>query len=1029
MLASIIRFSIQYRGVVVFIALMMMLYGAYRISRVGLDIFPEFSPKLVVLQTEAPGYSAEQVEILVTQPIENALIGMIGLETIRSESIQGLSIVNVFFKENTDVYRNRQLINERLMGINNQLPLGVGAVVPAPMASSSATVMTIGVKSERLDLIELRSIVDSGLVPRLLSVPGVADVNVFGGKVKQLQIQIKPEKLKLYSIGIDEVLESAKKSSVIFGSGFIENHNQRLTLSFDNKTLSPEDVGGIILKQFPENTLYLEDVADISYGPEPPIGSGSIMTQPGIVMMIIGQFGANTLTVTKNIESVLDDYKIILNNQGVTLYPELFRPANYIETSIKSIVGHLLIGGCFVVIIIFLFLFNVRTAFISVVAIPLSLISAVIVLIESGINLNIMIIGGLAIALGEVVDDAIIDTENIYRRLRLNKALGKTESLANVVYDASMEVRGSVVYASFIVAAAFIPLLTLSGLAGRLFSPLGFAYILAIMMSLLVALTITPALSYLLLANDGLKDSEPPLLSLIQPIYKRFLKLTCEMPILTLLFSLSFCLFGISLVKDMGGSFLPQLREGHYIVHTTMQPGTSLEESIRSGNKITEQVLKIDGVRSMSQWAGRAERSADTYGSHYSEFEVDLESLSGKQQQHVLDEIRETLANFPGLLFEAHNFLSERIFETISGYSSPIVVNIYGNDLHALDRKAQEVANVMRGIQGATDVQIRAVSGTPVMSIQVDEDELSQYGLRPSDVFDVVQAAYQGVVVGNYQEGTLIRDINVILDDTRHGLQSLYSLPIKTTSGRLIELSDVARIQQTTGRYNILHQNAQRLQTITSHVSGRDITSLMNEVKKTVLEEIEFDSVTIPEFTGAALERAKTREELLVHSVLVGAFILMLIYIAVGSARHMLLILLNLPFSMVGGVAAAVISGASLSVGSLVGFVTLFGITVRNSIMLISHYEHLIRVEGMSWSIETVIRGAQERLPSILMTALVTALAMLPIALDSDNPGREIMGPMAAIIIGGLISSTILNLLIMPSVMHKFGKFKSSNQE
>ncbi len=1026
MLASLIRFSIRYSGVIIFISCMLILYGAYRINNAGLDIFPEFSPKLVVLQTEARGFSTEQVEVLVTQPIENALMGMIGLDKIRSESIQGLSIVNVFFKEDTDVFRNRQLINERLMGINSQLPEGVGAVVPAPMASSSATVMTIGVQSDILDLIDLRTVVDSGLVPRLLSVPGVADVNIFGGHVKQLQIQIKPEKLKLYSIGIDEVLNSAKKASVIFGSGFIENSNQRITLSFDSKTIKPEDIGGIVLKQFTENTIYLEDVADIFYGPEPAIGAASIMGDSGIVMMIIGQFDANTLAVTNNIENVLKDYEVILTKQGIKLYSDLFRPANYIENSIKSIFGHLLVGGFFVVIIIFLFLFNVRTAFISVVAIPLSLMSAIIVLIEAGINLNIMIIGGLAIALGEVVDDAIIDTENIYRRLRLNRKLKNPEPLSKVVYDASMEVRGSVVYATFIVAAAFIPLLTLSGLAGRLFSPLGIAYILSIMMSLFVALTVTPALSYILLANDNLKSNEPPLLRFIQPIYSWVLRATCSMPILTLILSIVLCLFGISYLHDLGGSFLPKLREGHYIVHTTMQPGTALEESIRTGNNISEEIININGVRSISQWAGRAERSADSFGSHYSEFEVDLYTLSGQEQQKVLDEIREILISFPGLLFEAHNFLSERIFETISGYSSPVVINIYGNDLNTLDQKSKEIAETLRTIDGATDVQIRAVSGTPVMSIDVQEDELSQYGLRPLDVFEVVKTSYQGVVVGNYQEGALIRDINVILDESRNNINNLYSLPIKTNNGRIIELQDVAQIEQITGRYNILHQNAQRLQSVTSHVKDRDLISFIEEAEQKILDKINFDGVTSPEFTGAALERAKAKEELFVHSILVGAFILILILIAVGSIRHMFLIMLNLPFSMVGGVAAAVITGASLSVGSLVGFVTLFGITVRNSIMLISHYEHLIHVEEMSWNIETVIRGAQERLPSILMTALVTALAMLPIALDSDNPGREIMGPMAAIIIGGLISSTILNLLIMPSVMHKFGNFKSA---
>ena len=1023
MLSSIIRFSIHYRGIVLFTTIVLIGYATYQLFRAGLDIFPEFSPKLIVLQTEAPGFSSEQVEVLVTQPIENALIGMIGLQTIRSESIQGLSIVNVFFEENTDVYRNRQLVSERLGIINNSMPDGVEAVTPAPMASSSATVMTIGVTSESRSLMELRSIIDTGLVPRILSTKGVADVNIFGGEVTQLQIKIKPDRLKLYSIGINEILQATKKATLIFGSGFIENTNQRLILSFDKPVVTPEEIGRIVLREEPDSILYIEDVADVSYGPEPPFGAATVMGEDGIVMMIIGQYGANTLTVTQNLEKLLQSYQDILADQGVVLHSRLFRPADYIETSLHNISSHLLVGGIFVVIVIFLFLYNIRTAFISVIAIPISLMSAALILIEMGINLNIMILGGLAIALGEVVDDAIIDTENIYRRLRLNRNLPNPEPVAKVVFDASLEVRGSVVYASFIVASAFIPLLTLSGVAGRLFSPLGLSYIIAILFSLLVALTVTPALCYVLLSSSKLDKNEPPVLQLIKPIYGGLVKLTCRFPYITILSSLALCIFGMQFLYGMGGNLLPKLREGHYIVHTTMQPGTSLDEAIRVGNRLTDAITDIDGVVSMSQWAGRAERSADTYGSHYSEYEVELEHMSGSEQQDVLDQIHDILRTMPGLLFEAHNFLSERIYETISGYNSPIVVNIYGNDLYTLDMKANEVVAVMQTIPGATGVRVRAVAGIPVMSIHLDTDELMQYGLRPVDVYEIVQLAYQGNIVGNYQQGSLIRDVTVLLDESRHTIGSLYHLPIKTPSGQMIELQDVARIQQTNGRYNILHQNAQRLQTVTCYVEDRDTVSFMNELRERVLSEVEFDSVTTPEFTGAAIEQAKAKEELIVHSLIVGALIFILIYMAIGSIRHMILTLVNLPFSLVGGVLAVYVTGASLSVGSLVGFVTLFGITVRNSLMLISHYNHLIQQEGLAWNMQTVIQGAQERLPSILMTALVTALAMLPIAIDSDNAGREIMGPMAAIIIGGLASSTLLNLLIMPSVLFRFGRF------
>ena len=1027
MLSSLVRFSINYHGVAIFLAMLMMFFGIYQFSNAGLDIFPEFSPKQVVIQTEAPGYSSEQVEILVTQPIENALSGIIGLETIRSESIQGLSIIQCFFDESSNIQLNRQVVSERLVTLGSQLPEGVGPAAALPLSSSSATIMTIGATSGTKNLMELRSMIQASLVPRILSVPGVADINVFGGDVRELQVLVKPEKLEQFAIDIKEVGAAALRATGIYGTGFIENDNQRFTLRIDGQPVSPETLAAVVLKQEGLNTVVLGDVADIQFAAEPSFGAASIMTEAGIVMMIIGQYQANTLTVTEGLEQVLADMKPILAQQGVTLHADLFRPANYIEESIKNLSGHLLLGGLFVVLVLALFLFNIKTAFISAIAIPLSLIGAIIVLLLMDINLNIMVLGGLAIALGEVVDDAIIDTENIFRRLRENQLAEKPRHAMQVVFNASMEVRSSVVYASFIVAAVFIPLLTLGGVAGRLFSPLGFSYILAILMSLFIALTVTPALCYSMLGQGKITRTEPPVFNFIKPIYARCLNLSCEMPILTLLASLSICLVGFTFLPGVGGQFLPDLREGHYIVHTTSKPGTSLKESIRHGNALTTEFLSIEGVESVSQWAGRAERSADTFGSHYSEYDVELAAMSGKEQQHVLDQLRSTLANFPGILFEAHNFLTERIYETISGYSSPVVVNIYGKDFHELDVKAREVSELIKTVEGSTDVQIRSPPGTPLIKIHLLLDNLAHYGLRPVDIMETVQLAYGGYVVGRFQDGSLVQNVRIILDASdRSRVGSLSGLPVKTPDGLIISLEDIAEIRQEEGRYNVLHQNAQRLQTVTANVSGRDVVSFMDEIKRRVLSEIEFDTHTVPEFTGAAIEQRRARGELVLHSILVGVIVLILIFIATGSAKNTFLILLNLPFSLVGGVLAVYVTSTSLSVGSLVGFVTLFGITVRNSIMLISHYSYLVNEEGAEWCLETVIRGAEERLPSILMTGLVTALAMLPIAIDSDNAGREIMGPMAAIIIGGLTTSTLLNLLIMPAVMFKFGSFKQT---
>ena len=1025
MLSAIVRFSVQFRGVIASLAMLLLGFGFYDLTRAGLDIFPEFSPKLVIVQTEAPGLSAEQVEVLVSQPIENALAGLVGLAYVRSESIQGLSVVSAFFEDPTDRYRNRQQVSERLATLCDSLPEGVGPPVAVPLASSSATILTMGVTSDRHDLMTLRGVVDHTLVPKLLSVSGVADVNVFGGEVRQLQIQVRPEQLRRHDLGLNDVLAAARQATGVGVGGFIENENQRIAVRVIGQPATPAELAHVVVRRDGGRNITIGDVATIGYGPEPPIGAAAVNGKPGVVMMVIGQFGANTLTVSRRAEAAIEEFGSTLAGQDVHLHPDMFRPANYIETSIRNLSGHLLVGGLFVIVILFIFLFNLRTAFISAIAIPLSLLGAALILRQFGVNLNIMVLGGLAIALGEVVDDAIIDTENIFRRLRENRTARDPRPAAEVVYQASMEVRGSVVYASFIVALVFVPLLTLSGVAGRLFSPLGLSYILAILVSLLVALTVTPALCYLLLGSARLDSHDPPVMRLLKPAYGAVLRLIAKVPRLTFAMTLLVCAAGVIFLPVLGGRFLPELREGHYIVHTTGMPGTSLAETMRIGGELTRQFLAVPGVRSVSQFAGRAERSADTYGSHYSEFEVDLEPLSGTGQQRVLDNLRAILASTPGLLYEANTFLTERVDETVSGYTAPVVVNIFGRDLDVLDDRARQVAAVMAEVPGATDVQVRSPTGAPLMQVRLLGERLADWGLRPAEVMTTVAAAVDGAAVGRIYEGNRPHDVVVIADrEARDDPEDLAHLPLRTPDGVAIELGQVAEIRQAGGRYNILHRNAQRLQTVTCNVSGRDHQAFLRELQRRVRDRVAFDANTYPEFTGSAVEQSAAREQLVVHALFAGFGVLVLIYVACGSLRHMLIMLLNLPFSLLGGMIAAAATGTALSVGSMVGFVTLFGITVRNSIMLVSHYRHLVEEEGEPWNLDTVVRGAQERLPSILMTALVTALAMLPIAIDSDNPGREIMGPMASIIIGGLVSSTILNLLILPAVLRRWGRFR-----
>ena len=1029
MLASLIRFSIRYYGVVIAIATLVVAVGCYRFVTAGLDIFPEFSPKQVIVQTESPGLSSEQVELLVTQQIEMAINGVIGLQTVRSESIQGLSIVTAIFPENSDQYRNRQLINERLATVAARLPKNAVPVV-VPMSSSSATVLTLGLKSELVDLMTLRTLVDWSIVPRLLAIPGVADVNVFGGDIKQLQIQIKPSQLQRFNLSLDEVIRATTSAANVHGGGFIENQNQRFTIQVRGYPTTPEQFSGVIVKRQQGGNITLGEVATIKYAPKPAIGAAQIMGKAGVVVMVIAQYGANTLSVSKSLEAMLNELTSGLTKQGIDFFPHLFRPADYIERSVDNLSRHLLIGGIFVLLILLLFLFNFRAAAISTFAIPVSLLGAVIVLQAAGINLNIMVMGGLAIALGEVVDDAIIDTENIFRRLRENQLITQPLDIDEVINAASLEVRSSVVYASFIVALVFVPLLTLEGVAGRLFAPLGYSYILAILLSLLVALTLTPALCRALLGNKRLNPENPPLINALKNTYQQSLVFIYHRFNTVLLISSVACIASLLAFFTIDHKFLPELREGHYIVHTASLPGTSLTESIRIGKQLTQQFMAISGIESVSQWAGRAERGADTYGSHYSEYEIRLKPTSGSGQQQILDQLRSILDNSPGISFEANTFLTERVDETISGYTAPVVVNIFGNDLNDLDVKAQQVAKIMQDLAGASNIQVRSPPGTPLVHVQLNLQQLKFWGVMPEQVLLTLQSAFETNVVGKIYDGNKVFDIAVTFTTAvKKDLLALQDLPVTTLDGSIIKLGQVAQVRTNASRYNILRQNSQRKQTVTANIVAGDMDAFMHELKTEVAKKIAFTADTYSEFTGAAVEQAKARNNLILHSLLAGAGVLILIYIAIGNLRHVVLTVLNLPFAFIGGITAVILTNASLSVGSVVGFVTLFGITVRNSIMLLSHCQYLVRHEAKPWDFATITLAAQERLPSILMTALVTALAMLPIAFNSDNPGSEIMGPMATIIIGGLFSSTVLNLLLMPCMLLKFGIRKKTNNK
>lgn len=1024
MMAALVRFSIRFNGVIIGLAWLVVIYGLYSLNRTNLDVFPEFSPTQVVIQTESPGLSAELVETLVTQPIETGIVGTLGIESMRSQSIPGLSVVTVVFHEGSDIHRNRHAIAERLGTLAIRLPIGV---VPSitPLTSSASTVLGVGLTSTTRSLQDLRTLVDWTIKPHLLAVPGVADVNVFGGEIRELQLQIDPDKLVRHGLSLTDVRDAAARATGVAGAGFIENGNQRIVINTEGQAGNAIQLAQAVLLHRDGRSLRLGDIADVKEAPAPSISAAAINGRPGVYLSVQGQLGANTRAVTEASEKALLEIAPVLATEEATLHPQLFRPANFIETAISGVKRDILIGSVLVIAVLFFFLFNVRTAFISATAIPLSLLAAILVLAQMGIGLNIMVLGGLAIALGEVVDDAIIDTENIFRRLRENRSLRLPLPMHEVIFRASMEVRSSVVYATIIVAMVFLPLLTLSGVAGKLFAPLGLAYIFAILASLVVALTLTPALCYLMFARVQLESADPPPIRFLKTAYTKLLRRIEQHYRLTIGLVALFIAIGLGILPLFKSQFIPDLKEGHYILHMTAVPGTSEKESLRLGGLVAESIAAITGVKSVAQWVGRAQNGADTFGTHYSEFEVEIGTLPGDEQVRILNNIRSVIDEYPGVSFAVNTFLTERIEETISGFTAAVVVNIQGSNLDVMDRDAHAVATAMASIDGASDIQVQSPPGTPQLSVRLRPERLAFYGFKPADVLDEVRLAFEGAPVAQVHESNKVVRVSVVMaESARRHVGAVGKLMLRNPDGRMVRLDELADIGQTTGRGKILHLGGKRIQTVTCNIENRDLQEFIDTLKQQIDERHAISPGNYATFTGAAEAQAKSREDLIVHSLLAGVGIFLMLYIAFGRLRNLLLTFANLPFALIGGILAALLTGGWLSLGSMVGFVTLFGITLRNSIMLVSHYQHLVDAEGMVWGAETAIRGAAERLPSILMTALVTGLGLLPLALGSGEPGREIEGPMATIIVGGLITSTLLNLLILPTIMLHFGKFE-----
>ncbi len=1050
MLQSIVHFSLRFRGIVLVLGCLLVAYGVYTASHAKLDVFPDFVPPEVTVQTEAPGLTPEQVETLVTRPVESAISGLGNEESLRSETIQGLSIITVVFKEGTNVLQARQLLAEKLGETAGQLPAGVGAPKMSPLTSATMDLLKIGLVSDKMTPMELRTFADWTVKPRMLSVSGVAHCNMFGGEVRQWQVQVHPDLLVAYNVTLNDVLAAARLASGVRGAGFIDTPNQRIVLETDGQTLNPTALGNIVVAVGANGVpVRMRDIATVAEGAEQKFGDALVMGKPGVLMTMASQYGANTMDVTRDLEAALEDLKPEFASRGITLYPALHRPATFITASIDNISHSLLLGAVLVAAVLFIMLWNVRTALISITAIPLSLLGAIIILDRFGITLNTITLGGLAIALGEVVDDAIIDVENILRRMRENQGLPQPRPALNVILDASVEVRSAIVYATFIVALVFLPVLTLTGLSGSFFAPLARSYILAIMVSLCVALTITPALT-LLFFPRGARDHRPPRLQIaLRQRYERILHWANRHPALIAISVAVLCVIMLLRLPHLGGDLLPEFREGHFVIGLSTAAGSSLDETMRVGKHVSDRLLAIPEIATVEQQVGRAERGEDTWGPHKSEFHVELKrGLSGRVMAEVEDKIHEVLDTEPGISSEVVTFLGDRINETLTGEKAPVVVNLFGDNLDDLDAKADEVKAVLESIPGAEDVQVKTPSLAPRIGIRLRAERLTELGFRPVEVLESVQAAYEGESVTQvYRDGQAI-DVAVMLDaESRNNPDTVGGLMLTSMSGVRVPLREVADVFLSAGRVSIFHDGARRLQTVTCTPGERDVQSFTAEARAAIESKVKLPKGIYIEYAGTAeADRAATRE-LLLHGAIAFVGILMLLSVVLGNWRNLLLVLANLPLALAGGVLTVYVAGmlttgtsllttlreffvfgsdqpvVSLTMGARVGFVTLFGITTRNAIMLISHYDHLVDVEGMKWNLETAVRGASERLVPIIMTASVTALGLLPLALGSGEAGREIEGPMALVILGGLATSATLNLLILPTLALRFGRF------
>lgn len=1018
MLSWLISTSIRLRVVLLAVCGVLMVIGYQSIRHAPLDVFPEFAPPIVEIQTEAPGLSSAQVESLVTIPLENALTGIPQVQTVRSKSVLGLSQVVLILEHGADHLKVRQLVQERVAAEGRQLPSVARPPVILQPLSSTSRVMKIGVWSERLSQQDLTVLALWTIRPKLMSVPGVANVAVWGQRDKQFQVLVDPDRLRANGITLDAVVKAAGDAAMLETGGFLDTPNQRLAVRHVSPILEASDLARSVVDFRGNAPVRLGDITQVVIGSPAPIGDAVINDGPGLLLIVEKQPEGNTLDVTHGVERALELLKPALKD--VEIDPSIFRPATFIERAIDNLTRALAVGCVLVIVILLAFLFDWRTALISLTAIPLSLVAAVLVITWFGATVNTMVLAGLVIALGELVDDAIIDVENIVRRIRLNRAAGNPVSAFQVVLNASLEVRSAVVYASLIVMLVFLPVFFLEGLAGAFFRPLALAYVLAIMASLIVALTVTPALSYMLLTGQTAARSEVPLARFLKRLYRPMLSSLIEHPYLALgTILVAFLLTGV-LASGLGQEFLPNFQETDFLMHFVEKPGTSIEAMQRVTVQASKQLRTIPGVRNFGSHIGRAEVADEVVGPNFTELWISIDADA--DYPGTVRRIEETVQAYPGLYRDVLTYLRERIKEVLTGASATIVVRLYGPDLDVLRSLAKQVEAVMATVDGVANLKVEPQVLVAQVEVRLKPDAAERFGLTAGHVRRASTTLLKGIKVGEVYEAQKKFDVVVWgMPSLRSDLAAIQALPIDTPSGTQVRLGDVAEVAVVPTPNEIKHENASRRLDVTCNVQGRDLGSVAQEIEGKV-KQLPFEREYHPEFLGEYAARQESTRKLYALAALALVGIVLLLYVDFEAWRPTWIVCLTIPFALIGGVIAVLLGGGILSLGSLVGFVTVLGIAARNGIMLVSHFRHLELQEGESFGIALVLRGAEERLTPILMTALTTGLALAPLIIAGNKPGHEIEHPLAVVILGGLFTSTVLNLFLLPPLYARLGK-------